>query len=330
MPKWFYFAFLVFLSGINVLADTGYGNSGTGSLTSLPPAQPVLSTPANHSGTALSVLDWNDLDHASSYILQVSLASNFDSYVVNESGLNESTYDAGELVTSNNYYWRVCAVNVAGTGAYSDTWDFTFDTSLPVELISFSATREQGSIVVSWRTETESNNLGFILERTRNITNPDWQVVVSYETHSELAGRGTIDSPKEYTFRDTSAQPGTTWFYRLSDVSYSGDLHVCGTVCSTVAEIPETTELLPLYPNPFNPQTHIRYTLAEQAQVELSVYDINGRKVRELSNCTQSASSYNVQWDSKDDAGNSLPSGMYLVILKANNQMLTQKAFLIK
>jgi hypothetical protein len=83
--------------------------------------------------------------------------------------------------------------------------------------------------------------------------------------------------------------------------------------------------LLPNYPNPFNPETQIRYQVASQAQVTLEVYDVLGRKVRTLVDEPQAGGSYTVSFD-----GSNLSSGMYFIHLKAGQTVKLQKMTLIK
>lgn len=83
--------------------------------------------------------------------------------------------------------------------------------------------------------------------------------------------------------------------------------------------------LLPNYPNPFNPTTKIRYEVASQAEVRVEVYDVLGRKVRTLVNQQQPRGAYTVQFD-----GSNLSSGTYFIHLKAGNTAKVQKMTLIK
>jgi len=85
----------------------------------------------------------------------------------------------------------------------------------------------------------------------------------------------------------------------------------------SVAVESETTlstkfELTQNYPNPFNPITTIRYALPRDVDVQLVVYDITGRQVKTLVNKRQSAGHYSIQWNGKNDNGQSVSSGIYI------------------
>jgi hypothetical protein len=91
------------------------------------------------------------------------------------------------------------------------------------------------------------------------------------------------------------------------------------------AQLPGSFALLGNFPNPFNPQTMIRYQLAAAANVEVSVYDMLGREVSVLVNKQQEPGQYTVTFD-----GTGLPSGMYLCRLTAGQFSDTKKMLLTK
>lgn len=90
-------------------------------------------------------------------------------------------------------------------------------------------------------------------------------------------------------------------------------------------EIVRNTELLPSYPNPFNPVTNIPYRLAEQQQVTLTVFDAAGRRIATLVENEQDAGQYNIPFDASGVA-----SGIYFVRFSAGDVLSTQKLTLIK
>ncbi len=84
------------------------------------------------------------------------------------------------------------------------------------------------------------------------------------------------------------------------------------------------------YPNPFNPSTTIRYSLPEAATVRLTIYSVLGQQVRELVDAVQGAGVYQVAWDGRDRAGQSLAPGVYLYRLEAGQQVMVRKMVLAK
>lgn len=90
-------------------------------------------------------------------------------------------------------------------------------------------------------------------------------------------------------------------------------------------EIPKEFKLSQNYPNPFNPSTKIRFAVAKQSDVKITVYDISGRLVTTLVNERLKPANYEIKFDGKD-----LSSGAYFYKLEADNYFETKKMLLIK
>ncbi len=84
------------------------------------------------------------------------------------------------------------------------------------------------------------------------------------------------------------------------------------------------------YPNPFNPQTIIRYSLPEDSEVRLVIYNVVGQQVRELVNAHQSLGVYAVRWKGRDDSGRDVASGVYLYRLVAGEHVAVKKMLFAK
>ncbi len=100
-------------------------------------------------------------------------------------------------------------------------------------------------------------------------------------------------------------------------------------------EIPEKTELLANYPNPFNPETWIPYRLAEDAFVALTIYDGSGQIVRTLNVGYRIAAVYErrskaIYWDGKNGLGEPVASGVYFYSLSAGDYSATRKMVILK
>ena len=99
--------------------------------------------------------------------------------------------------------------------------------------------------------------------------------------------------------------------------------------------IPQETALLPNYPNPFNPETWIPYELAVPAEVTLTIYDMNGQKIRNLEVGHQAAGMYQSRnraayWDGRNGRGESVASGLYFYTLRAGEFTATRKMLIRK
>ncbi len=100
-----------------------------------------------------------------------------------------------------------------------------------------------------------------------------------------------------------------------------------------VADLVAPTRIIRLdqnEPNPFNPKTTIPYALTAEGAVRLDIFDTSGRHVRTLVSGTQSAGEHTVAWFGHDDAGDSVPTGLYFYRLEVDGRREMRKMLLIE
>ena len=83
------------------------------------------------------------------------------------------------------------------------------------------------------------------------------------------------------------------------------------------------------HPNPFNLDTRISFTLAEDRHVLLEVYDVAGRHVSRLTDRRMGVGRHTELWDGRDSAGNRVASGIYFYRLSVGGESLTRKCVLL-
>jgi 5'-nucleotidase/UDP-sugar diphosphatase len=98
----------------------------------------------------------------------------------------------------------------------------------------------------------------------------------------------------------------------------------------TGASLPQTFELHQNYPNPFNPETQISYSLPQDGQVRLAIYNVLGQQVKVLVDEYQSAGIKTVIWDGRNQSGETVSSGMYFYRLQVGEVVQTKKMSLMK
>lgn len=234
----------------------------------------------------------------------------------------QTNWSSSAGTTASNSEWTVYAI---------DTWDYigshSADASLPVELTAFTAYLEQNNAVLRWTTESEIENLGFILERrTANCEN--WCEIASYITNPDLRGQGNSTQRTEYNYLDKTVAPGNRYEFRLADVGYDGSARFHQTTVLAIDDgisVPERMRLEPAYPNPFNPSTTLTFVLIETGPVRLSIYDITGREVTTLVDGFKADGEYQIKWNAGSQA-----SGIYFCQLRQGGRRTVQKLVLAR
>ncbi|MBK7869031.1 MAG: T9SS type A sorting domain-containing protein [Ignavibacteriales bacterium] len=188
--------------------------------------------------------------------------------------------------------------------------NLSFDTPLPVELVSFTGTRVGDGINLRWETATEINNMGFEIERSKDATN--WSKIGFVE------GNYTTNSPKYYSYTDL-IRSSERLYYRLKQIDNDGTSEYSHEI--EVAEVmPKDFLLSQNFPNPFNPATTIEFSIPEQGYVTLKVYDMTGSEVVSLVDGIMEAGIHSINFNAINLAG-----GNYLYKLKWNNMMIAKK-----
>jgi hypothetical protein len=112
-----------------------------------------------------------------------------------------------------------------------------------------------------------------------------------------------------------------------------GDAQIAVGVPEDHREVPRSTRsvvLRPAVPNPFNPRTLLRYELAQAGEVSLAIYDTAGRRIRTLVEGPRPAGEGTALWDGRDERGQAVASGNYLVQLRSPTGSAQEKIVLVR
>lgn len=141
----------------------------------------------------------------------------------------------------------------------------------------------------------------------------------------------SVSADSALVYDDGVLTVGVTYYYKLTAVDTLGfesspSVELEYNCTSGINEnIPLTTELFQNYPNPFNPETSIKFTLATNSDVSLTVYNTKGEKVVGLMDGKLKAGYYNTSFNASK-----LVSGVYYYTLKVDSKAMTKKMMLIK
>ncbi len=84
------------------------------------------------------------------------------------------------------------------------------------------------------------------------------------------------------------------------------------------------------YPNPFNPETTISYSLKTDSDVDITIYNVKGQKVKTIVKGSRTKGNHSVVWSGEDNSGNSVSSGVYFCRIETDNASSLRKMLLIK
>jgi hypothetical protein len=144
--------------------------------------------------------------------------------------------------------------------------------------------------------------------------------------------------PRDVTHSSQYMRAGVEFNLQVND---GGMFWIDNMIVRKIGELPISVDeepAIPLvfaleqnYPNPFNPTTQIQFSLPEQADVLLEVYDVLGRRVATLiNNDTYNAGWHSVTWDATNQSGRTISSGLYIYRLQAGNRVDVKRMMFIK
>ena len=140
-----------------------------------------------------------------------------------------------------------------------------------------------------------------------------------------ILGYLLFDTPKDVTGKQQTTLDVVKFMANETDFSKS--------VNSAVIEImgiPAEFKLTQNYPNPFNGMTKINYQLPENADVKIEIYNVVGQLVKTLIDAKKEAGSYELLWYGKNDLGQDVASGIYLIRMKSDKFVQTKKLHFLK
>lgn len=154
---------------------------------------------------------------------------------------------------------------------------------------------------------------------------------VYLDSDTDIDGQAEPDAPVSITgilSQQDTISPYTE-NYRLLPRSWS-DFASCSQAVEKPIPHPQHLQLTGCYPNPFNAQTRISFTVSHSTIVSIEIFDVLGRQVKETTITISSAGEQSYIWNGKTSSGQTLSTGLYFVQLKAGQDIVLGKLLYIK
>ena len=210
-----------------------------------------------------------------------------------------------------------CSPDINGNGligAWSAGCDYT-----ATYLTSFDAAWQGDRVVLNWAVTTTDGNPEFKLTGQEIDDTTVWNI-----PYAE-------NEPGRFVAEDTSAQPNPDHTYRFQlFLKDGGDWSLLNETELTGPPPAQDLQFLSAYPNPFNPQTTIRFTVGRQEQVRVAVFDIHGKLVRTLADRVFETGVQELTWQGRDSSGRAVGSGTYVAVISGQKQTFAHKLTLLK
>jgi hypothetical protein len=308
----------------NVLNDSAWISDRTGdNLVLSDPTHPIFNTPNTISGPIIvnnsSGFGWGARDEVT--LLNktgVVRIANWAAGLASNAGIVVYNPNNNPDVTRNIFFpFAVSALanQTVAANLIENAVTYLFRDIIPVELTSFTANVSGNNVNLNWNTATELNNSGF--EVQRKSANSEWSNI------GFVAGFGTTTQPKAYTFTDSKIASGN-FAYRLKQVDFDGSYEYSNEINVDVTG-PAQYSLDQNYPNPFNPSTLIKYSVAQDGFVNVSIFNLLGQKVATLVSSNMKAGSYEINFNASQ-----LSSGVYFYSIEAGDFKAVRKMMLMK
>jgi len=292
---------------------------------------PYIYQSDNTAAQGLSIIDIICYDNAIGDNMCIRVTTNKQSYCrvyygQHESALNDSTTEwslqaAHELhladeVVPGWYYKVVVTDSEYMHSACSSIMEIMEIT--PMFLSYYELQIDNRAVIISWHVNDDIDASEFRLVGSKG--NLDWDVI-----HFPI-------TPGGFTAEDRSENltSGGEFVYRLyyRDCEYNWQL-----IHSKVVKVeasPLATRLVSAKPNPFNPQISISFSVDKPVPVNVSVFDMAGRRVSVLTNQVYPAGQHTVDWDGKDAVGQEVAAGTYIAQMRTPTKVDSKKISLVR
>ncbi len=261
-----------------------------------------------------------------------------DFSVNNRIALIGQTLNFSSTVSSNatDLTWDFDNDNIVDSSDENPQWNYNNTGIYTVKLVA-----SDGNTIDS---VTKTNYIAVVQQNPENTTiqdqagvpitfemfsgNADSLLTYSWTVNSQTAGDST--AVLTHTFINDGIYNIECSVYLDSEsesFSWQADIAMTNNI-SNFAQL--LTRLNNVYPNPFNPETNIDFSIKSTGNVTLEVYNLKGQRVKTLIDNSVEAGEHSVIWHGDTDSGKSAATGVYFIKLRTNEYQKTKKVMMIK
>ena len=239
-----------------------------------------------------------------------------------------ATTNTDPLIRSAYSVFHTTAVDVAGDSLYLqavepdgtvfDSFSIVKRFTTGVEVLDFTASAEEGGIRLRWRASGEGSQT-FRLYRG----------VTEATATQRLNGGDPVPGGPEYSYLDSSAEPGRVYTYRIAARDPDGHETWLATTQGT-GRGPIPLSMTRPWPNPFDRRTEVAFSLPGASAVRVTITDVQGRLVRRLVSGVLGGGGHTVSWDGRNDGGRKVSAGIYLITLESAAERIRSRLVLLR
>ncbi len=214
----------------------------------------------------------------------------------------------------------VLVSDLTGEEIYAFQMDLTFDS----DVLTADSAHTSGTIAAGWLFEYNCSpgQISFAAMSVSPLSGSGVLVYVVFIVNGS-EGETTPIQFAQIWLNEDPPDVITDGFFEVSPGTDVGDEN-------EPAGQPDRLTLFQNYPNPFNPITVIRYALPHECEVEITVYNISGQKVKTLAKQKERAGHRQVIWDGRNDEGEEVATGVYLYKIQAGEFTQSKRMVIIK
>jgi Arylsulfotransferase (ASST)/Bacterial Ig-like domain/Kre9/KNH-like N-terminal Ig-like domain/Secretion system C-terminal sorting domain len=254
-------------------------------------------------------LMWGTRGIVNSYQLQVSSDSLFNTTLVDKDTITSTSFTLSSLVNNKKYFWRLRTNNPAGISSWSTP--YSFSTASPFITVTYPNGNEtlinDSTYIIRWQ-DNLSDTVNIELIKKGNTVNTIDSGIVSATNSYKWTVPSLLSPDSTYKIRITSKNNSSVFGISTNYFTISNKI----TGITNRNLIVKKYELYQNFPNPFNPSTSIKYSIASNSYIKIVIYNMIGQRIETLVNSFKEAGTYNINWD----AGN-LASGIYFYTINA-------------